>query len=659
MLKSLLSACSVVLVTGLACAAQVDYAKLLEAPLLQKTEGTLGYEAILKEVDAADKAADAKWCALKSRAEYEAYRKDLHAKYVAAVGGLTFARTPLNAKVVATIPREGYKIEKVIFESRPGVYVTGLLYLPDNAKFKAPYKAIILTCGHSADGKGSIDYQRGCVQGVQQGFAVLIYDPISQGERVQVPGGICCGPHNQYGALAALLGQSTAQMRLWDGMRVIDYLYTRDDIRKDGVGCMGNSGGGTMTSLLESMDPRITTACPSCYITTLRDVCRRIGPQDAEQNIFGQLAFGLNHAGYVLMGGNAVRIHCCFKDFFWIEGTRASYDVVKKTVANCGLDATRYGLTDVPGPHGWKESTRTSSIQWMRRWLAGDTSTPSVDVEACRKLDVGFDVKKVDHGLDGKAVWVTPEGKVAKVPGFRSIYALLKDDLASAEKARPVRDAAARAQVAAARAGIRPLEQLGVRVTKVGEEKLADGATLVREIFSFADGQKVPALTFLPKGEVKGAVLVVDDRPQRSIHRARVPDVLKRGEAIMVADLACVGETGKVKFPFYGIKNADEGPAVMLYLLGKSMVGLRAEELVALGDALKARTGKKVEMIPHGRPCISAAHAFAVRPDLFKSVQCLRSPKSWGESVRTSAMVPFADVVNGALLDYDWTDLLK
>ena len=659
MLKSLLSACSVVLVTGLACAAQVDYAKLLDAPLLQKTEGTLGYEAILKEVDAADKAADAKWCALKSRAEYEAYRKDLHAKYVAAVGGLTFARTPLNAKVVATIPRDGYKIEKVMFESRPGVYVTGLLYLPDNAKFKAPYKAIILTCGHSADGKGSIDYQRGCVQGVQQGFAVLIYDPISQGERVQVPGGICCGPHNQYGALAALLGQSTAQMRLWDGMRVIDYLYTRDDIRKDGVGCMGNSGGGTMTSLLESMDPRITTACPSCYITTLRDVCRRIGPQDAEQNIFGQLAFGLNHAGYVLMGGNAVRIHCCFKDFFWIEGTRASYDVVKKTVANCGLDATRYGLTDVPGPHGWKESTRTSSIQWMRRWLAGDTSTPPVDVEACRKLDVGFDVKKVDHGLDGKAVWVTPEGKVAKVPGFRSIYALLKDDLASAEKARPVRDAAARAQVAAARAGIRPLEQLGVRVTKIGEEKLADGATLVREIFSFADGQKVPALTFLPKGEVKGAVLVVDDRPQRSIHRARVPDVLKRGEAIMVADLACVGETGKVKFPFYGIKNADEGPAVMLYLLGKSMVGLRAEELVALGDALKARTGKKVEMIPHGRPCISAAHAFAVRPDLFKSVQCLRSPKSWGESVRTSAMVPFADVVNGALLDYDWTDLLK
>ena len=657
-MKSLVGVCSFLLMAGVAAAAP-DYARLLDTPLLEKTDATLGYDAILKDVIAADKMADAKWCSLKSSAEYETYRQELHAKYLSAVGGLKFERTPLNAKIVATIPRKGYKIEKVLFESRPGVYVTGLLYLPDNPKFKAPYKAIILTCGHSGNGKGSIDYQRGCVQGVEQGFAVLIYDPISQGEREQVPGGRCCGPHNHYGALAALLGQSTAQMRLWDGMRVIDYLYTRDDIRKDGVGCMGNSGGGTMTSLLESMDPRIIAGCPSCYVTTLRDVCSRIGPQDAEQNIFGQLAFGLNHAGYVLMGGNAVRMHCCFNDFFWIEGSRATYEVVKKTVKNCGLDATRYGMTDVPGPHGWKESTRTSTIQWMRRWLAGDTTTPPVDVEACRKLDIGFDVKKVDHGLDGKAEHVTPEGKVAKVPGFRSIYAYLKDDLAAAEKARPAREGIARARVAAARAGIRPLEQVGVTVKTISEEKFDDGTTFIREIFTFGDGQKVAALTFVPAGTVKGAVLVVDDRARRSIHRARVPDVLKSGRAVMVADLACVGETGKMKHAFYGSKNADEGAAVMLYLLGRSMVGVRAEELIALGDALKKRTGQKVEMVPHGRPCISAAHAFALRRDLFSSVQCVRTPQSWAESVRKSAFVPYANIVNGALLDYDWTDLLK
>ena len=171
-----------------------------------------------------------------------------------------------------------------------------------------------------------------------------------------------CNSHTQNGLRGELLDWSPSLLRIWDGMRAIDCVQALPFVDGSRIGYMGNSGGGTMTSLLESMDPRITTACPSCYITTLRDVCRRIGPQDAEQQTFGQLAFGLNHAGYVLMGGNAVRIHCCFDDFFWIEGTRASYDVVKKTVANCGLDAMRYGLTDVPGPHGWKESTRTSSL---------------------------------------------------------------------------------------------------------------------------------------------------------------------------------------------------------------------------------------------------------------------------------------------------------
>ena len=639
-----------------------EYADILAKPMLAAKPTTLGYDAVLKELTAADLAADEGWRKLKSRAEYDAHRAKLRERYVAAIGGLKFERTPLNAKVVATVPRDGYRIDKVLFESRPGVYVTGLLYLPDAAKFQGPYKAIILTCGHSGNGKGSIDYQRGCVQGAKQGLAVFIYDPIHQGERDQVPKGLCCGGHNRYGALATLLGQSTAQMRIWDGMRCIDYLYSRDDIRKDGVGCMGNSGGGTMTSLLEAIEPRIVAACPSCYLTTLRDVCAKIGPQDAEQNIFGQLAFGLNHAGYVLLGGNAVRMHCCFADFFPIGGSRSTYALVEATAKNCGLEGNRYGITDVPGPHGWKESTRTSSIQWMRRWLAGDASTPAIDVPACRQLDVGFNIKSVDHGLDGKNANVTPAGAVAKLPGFRSIYEYLKDDLAAAEKARPARDAAALAKSAAARAGIRPLEQIRHEVKTLDEKPSVckNGATVVREIFTFADGQQVPAVTFLPVGTVKGAILVVDDRDyQRPIHRARVAAALAEGKAIMVADLAGTSESGKRRYSFYGMKNADEGTAVMLYLLGKSLVGVRAEELLVLGDALKRRTGQAVEMVPHGRPCISAAHAFAVRRDLFSKVTCLRTPPSWAQSVRESEFIPFANVVFGGLLDYDWTDLIK
>lgn len=99
------------------------------------------------------------------------YRAKVRSRYIEAVGGLSFEHSPLNAKVVEKIVRDGYRIEKILFESRPGVYVTALLFLPDEAKFKPPYKGIIFSCGHARDGKAPADYQRGAVLGALAGFA--------------------------------------------------------------------------------------------------------------------------------------------------------------------------------------------------------------------------------------------------------------------------------------------------------------------------------------------------------------------------------------------------------------------------------------------------------------------------------------------------------
>ena len=641
----------------------------LRTRLLPDADTFLAYHAVLAEFSAADKAADDAWRTLKSREAYDARRQELREKMTEAVGGVDFKRTPLNAnaKVVDRVVREGYRVDKVIFESRPGVYVTGLVFLPDEAKFKPPYRGILLPCGHSANGKGIDAYQRGAVMGALAGFAVLIYDPFAQGERSVGNGDDACSQHNRYGALAALLGQSMARQRIRDGMRAIDYLISRDDVMKDGVGCMGNSGGGTMTALLAALDPLVVAACPSCYISSLRTVVpstsgkniSQIG--DAEQNVFGQLAFGLNHAGYVLLGANAVRMHCCHGDFFPIAGSRETYAVVQDVVRNCGLDARRYGMTDVAGPHGWKESLRTSSILWMRRWLAGDGTVPEIDIEAMRKRDDGFNLAKVDHGLEGKDYNVTPHGRVDRLPGFKSIFDYLKDDLAAAEKARPARNTAALAEAVSKRAGIRPLDRIGVSVKQVEEpQRLPDGVTILRKIYSFGDGQKVPAVTFLPPGTATGAVLVVDDRADRGIHRMRVTQTLAEGKAITVADLAGIGETGVMyRKTWQGTDTPDEVPAMMLYMLGKSMVGIRAEEMIALAAAIKRRLGLQTEIVAHGNAAIAAAHAYAARRDLFASIYCCHTPSGWAESVREGQFIPFANVVNGALLDYDWTDLIR
>ena len=79
--------------------------------------------------------------------------------------------------------RDGYRVEKVIYESRPDHHVTANLYLPEG---KPPFPGVLVPCGHSANGKAAEAYQRACILMAKNGLAVLCYDPIGQGERVQL-----------------------------------------------------------------------------------------------------------------------------------------------------------------------------------------------------------------------------------------------------------------------------------------------------------------------------------------------------------------------------------------------------------------------------------------------------------------------------------------
>ena len=626
----------------------------LAGNMLPADAAMTSYTGVLNAIERADADADDAWRRLGSRKEYDACRAEMHARYVAAIGGLP-ERTPLNAQVRGRIVRDGYVVEKVVYESLPGVYVTANLYLPDEKKFKPPYHAFLVTCGHSGLGKGDEDYCRACVMAARQGIASLIYDPIGQGERIQDPPTANVDGHNRFGVLAMLVGRSTAQIRIWDGIRSMDYLDTRRDIRHDGYGYMGNSGGGTMTALVMAIDRRVSAAAPSCYLSSIGEVFSHVGPQDAEQNIFGQLTFGLNHASFVLMGGNAVRMHCCHNDFFPFEGSLRTWRTVSETVANCGLDADRYGLTDVPGPHGWKESARASSIQWMRRWLVGDVSTPPIDVQSCRMLDVGYDWRNVDCGLCSTGHAVTVTGNVSKEPGFKSVYDYLKDDLAAAEKRRRKLGADEMAALVAKTAGIRRLDELGAAAKVVSSAK-ADGVAVSRVVFSMPSGLRIPSVVCRPAAETGNPVIVLGCT-KRSEHVARVKSLVASGRAAMVADVIGTGEIGGRKHSFYGADNPDEEIAVMLYCLGRSLVGVRAEEIVMLADYMKRLTARTADVVAHDRTTIPALHARAVRRDLIGSVELVRPPLPWAEAVRKSAVYRFANAVNGALLHYDWTDL--
>ncbi len=269
-------------------------------------------------------------------------------------------KTPLNAKVTGRIACDGYRIEKVIFESRPGLFVTALLYLPET---KPPYPAALVPCGHSKNGKAYDAYQRAPILLARYGIAALCFDPIGQGERSQVfdeAGQPLQGStleHTLAGTGSILLGRNIATDLVWDAIRAVDYLQSREDIDASRIGCTGTSGGGTQTSYLMAIDDRIACAAPCCYLTSFDRLTDTIGPQDAEQNLFAQVACGLDHADYaILMAPRPLLFGAATRDFFDIDGTWDTFRQAKRIYTRLGFPE-RVDLVEADLPHNFATET--------------------------------------------------------------------------------------------------------------------------------------------------------------------------------------------------------------------------------------------------------------------------------------------------------------
>jgi len=231
-------------------------------------------EFFVRSVRRIETQANERRAGLKSRTDAEAYVHDVREKIQQSFGPWP-EKTPLKPRITGTVERDAYKIENIIFESRPNFLVTANLYIPKGRAFPLP--GVVGTCGHSATGKMISVYQSFAQGLARQGYVVLIYDPIGQGERLQYPDenlkskvGVGVREHLYAGNQQFLVGEFIGSWRAWDGIRALDYLLSRGEVDPRHVGVTGNSGGGTMTTWLAGVERRWTMAAPSCFVTTFR-----------------------------------------------------------------------------------------------------------------------------------------------------------------------------------------------------------------------------------------------------------------------------------------------------------------------------------------------------------------------------------------------------
>jgi len=381
-------------------------------------------EYFVDQVRRVDAEVDLRYAGLANREQAEAYVRTVREKIEACFGPWP-EKTPLNPRVTSVVERDQYRIENVIFESRPGFFVTANLYIPKGRGFPLP--GVVGVCGHSNNGKAAEPYQ-GFAQGLaRQGYVVLIFDPIGQGERLQYPDeqlksriGVGVREHLYAGNQQFLVGEFFGSWRAWDGIRALDYLLTRKEVDPQHIGITGNSGGGTMTTWLCGVERRWTMTAPSCFVTTFLHNTENELPADTEQCPPKALALGLDHCDFIAaMAPRPAIILAKEMDFFDVRGSERAYARLRRLYGLLGKEED-VSLFTGPGYHGYSQESREAMYQWFNRatGVSDARSEPSLTIEKDETL------------------WCAPKGQVCEL-NSRPVYSFTAETARTLAKKRP------------------------------------------------------------------------------------------------------------------------------------------------------------------------------------------------------------------------------
>lgn len=614
------------------------------------------YSQLQRRAFAALERRENAFAALKSAEDVQAWAQKRREYFLSQLGELP-ERTPLNAQTVRTIPADGYRIECVIFESRPGHHVTANLYLPES---NGPVPAVVVSSGHSRTAKTADYNQRFALCLVRLGIAALCFDPIGQGERSQVLNEMhepehagTTTEHFLVGIGATLVGQNTASYRLWDAMRAIDYVCSRPEIDPSRIGFTGCSGGGTMTSYVMALDDRVVCAAPACYLTTFRRLIETIGPQDAEQNLFGQIEFGLDHPDYVILRGpKPTLISSTTQDFFDIDGSWQTFRQAKRVYGILGAPE-RVDLVEVEGTHGVQPQNLATIGHWMQRWLLNKDEAVSIRE---------YPVRKPEELL------CTDRGQVLNMADEKSVFDLNADYAATLKMVRTKTWSLLTAEQR--RDQIRSVLKLR-RIDERKPPRWEDRGRVSRSSYHIDrlvlhtdQGHIIPGLTYHPVIPSDEAYLYLHDGGKAAAGKSvgAIEKLVSEGFAVVSVDLRNQGELADAKAdPLL----TDWKTYSLAYLLGDCILAYRVEDALNAGDFVayyqKDRAKpRKVHLVAEGAACITALHAAVLQPGLFSSVTLKSCPKSWESLLKETRPVGQLDsIVHGVLKTYDLPDLIE
>ena len=309
--------------------------------------------------------------ALSSEQAMKSYITTIQKKYKDIVGGFP-EKQDLKPQVVGTWQGDGFRVEKIVFQSNPGRYVTANLYLPEG--IITPVPAALELCGHSFTGKNP--YSRAAMLMAANGIAVMVVDPLGQGERLQLidesgkP--LTRGATTEHTLLNAglnLLGTSLAAQEFWDNHRALDYLISRSDIDSERLGVYGSSGGGTQTTYFLGLDDRVKVAAICSFFSSRERTLEMLGPSDGCQHVPGEGKAGLELTDFALMLAPKPLLILAGKyDFVDLWGAEQGYKQLQQAYKTLGA-ANKIDMLVTEYGHGLHKEKQIKLAAWFSQWL--------------------------------------------------------------------------------------------------------------------------------------------------------------------------------------------------------------------------------------------------------------------------------------------------
>lgn len=586
---------------------------------------------------------------LESLSDWQKRQEEVRESLQSIVGPFP-EKTPLNARILRTVQKDTYKVEHIVYESQPDFFVTSSLFIPNGLSEKAP--VVIYVSGHAAEGYRSETYQHKILNLVDKNFIVFAFDPVGQGERLEYNVGdeeastsahSPAGGHSYSGVQGYITGNTQARIMIWDGIRAVDYLLTRDEIDPERIGITGRSGGGTQSAYIAAFDDRIYAAAPESYITNFKRLLQSIGPQDAEQVFAGGIVNGVDHADLLeVRAPKPTLMITTTEDYFSIQGARETANEVSKIYSAYGEEGL-FGKVEDSGEHGSTKNNREAMYGFFQRHLNNPGNPEDVDVEI----------------LSDEEIQVTETGQVFTSFKGKTISDMNRELAATQflqlEKSRKDLDQHLSEIVESAKdlSGYRQPKSIKEPVFTGGIQR--DGYVIEKYFLEGEGEYPIPYLMMIPEKSNEKALLYLhpEGKMEGASESGQIEWFVKQGFTVLAPDLIGTGETSPER-----ARNLLKEWHTSVFI-GRSLIGIRAGDISRLTQLLKQKYGfYEIYGVAVKEMSSVLLHSAAIEQS-FSQIALIEPLISYRSLVSTKYYDPgfTAGAVPGSMQSYDLPDL--